>query len=87
MTLPDATGFSDPTPMPTSLARALTPTCATIRQGDDLLIALTPEGNDAARVTRANAWTLIQALEQFVGERVVADTVMLPWLDNDDDGA
>jgi hypothetical protein len=46
----------------------LTRTCALIRRGDELVIALGPDQLEAAIVTRANGRFLLAALTEFLAE-------------------
>jgi hypothetical protein len=47
---PDATGYVDDDCV------QLGPHCWAIRQGEHVLLALTPDGNDAARIEDAETW-------------------------------
>ena len=60
--------WHDPTSVPPDRATQHSPTCTTIRQGEELVICLNFQGNDAARVTRADAWRLMAELEKFLAD-------------------
>ena len=51
----------------TADVRVLAPTCAVARQNDTLVIGLTAQGNDAARVDKDEAYRLLNVLEAFIG--------------------